>query len=475
MSLFLKLLEGESAETFGKQLSFELKETILPNLSNNIKCGNSLVGMDILDINKDLFGEKYDLQKIRPFDWQTAFPEVMRNGGFDVIVGNPPYVRPHNIEVYAKEYYWKHYESFVKKSDLYCCFIQKALELAREGGFISYIVSDGWLRLDSFEKIRDLVLRYSQVLKLVQLPEKVFEDATVKTGIFVFKKNGNVGQRQRNIIEIQKLNEQSMTYESIRTIPQVFFENTFKKIFDTSLSPEVHQFKAKIEQDTMPLGKLLDIRFGLKTGDDEMFISKKKSTSKHKALLRGENIQRYAYEFEGEYVWYVPEKMRDHKQTARPGESERFEQPKILIKDTSTRLGGTLDVENYYVKDVLILTKIDTIGLTLQFILGILNSSVIRFYYESTFPTLHVQNEELSSLPIRTIDFNNPDEKATHDRMLQLVERMLDLHKKKQHANSDSEKELFEHQIKATDKEIDELVYKLYRLTEEEIKIVERK
>jgi hypothetical protein len=78
-------------------------------------------------------------------------------------------------------------------------------------------------------------------------------------------------------------------------------------------------------------------------------------------------------------------------------------------------------------------------------------------------------------LPIRAIDFNNPDEKAMHDRMVQLVERMLDLHKKKQHANADSEKELFEHQIKATDNEIDELVYKLYRLSEEEIKIVEGK
>jgi hypothetical protein len=79
----------------------------------------------------------------------------------------------------------------------------------------------------------------------------------------------------------------------------------------------------------------------------------------------------------------------------------------------------------------------------------------------------------IEQLPIRKIDFGNLEDKTMHDKMVQLVERMLDLHKKKQHANADSEKELFEHQIKATDKEIDDLVYKLYGLTEEEIKVVQ--
>ena len=78
----------------------------------------------------------------------------------------------------------------------------------------------------------------------------------------------------------------------------------------------------------------------------------------------------------------------------------------------------------------------------------------------------------LVELPIRTIDFNNPEEKVIHDRMVQLVEKMLDLHKKKQQANADSERELFEHQIKATDTEIAQIVYKLYGLGDEEVKIV---
>jgi hypothetical protein len=99
----------------------------------------------------------------------------------------------------------------------------------------------------------------------------------------------------------------------------------------------------------------------------------------------------------------------------------------------------------------------------------------MKYYYESTFPTLHVQNEELSSLPIRTIDFNNPAEKKMHDDLVSLVEKILELNKQLQKAHFDSEKEPIERQIAATDKKIDELVYTLYGLTEEEIKIVENK
>jgi hypothetical protein len=79
MSLYLKLLEGESSETFSKQLSFEMKETILPTLSNNIKCGNSLVGMDIKGLGNNLTIEEE--MKIRPFDWETAFPQVFTPSG----------------------------------------------------------------------------------------------------------------------------------------------------------------------------------------------------------------------------------------------------------------------------------------------------------------------------------------------------------------------------------------------------------
>lgn len=471
MSLYLKVLEAESAETLNPQLTLALKEAYLPELSSNIKCGNSLIGTDI-GAQKELFDSDI-MRKINPFDWEVEFKEIMESGEFDCVIGNPPYVRPHNLEYYAKDYYWNHYKTFVKKSDLYCCFIQKALEITKNKGLISYIVSDGWLRLDSFENMREFVLSNCQVLQLVELPDKVFEDATVKTGIFVFEMESNQHKSKNNLIEIRKFNEGIKIFETLRRIPQAIFTATYKKIFDTSLSPEIHKIKTKLLNNSVQIGKLVDVRFGLKTGDDSKFITKKPLSKKYKPLLRGENVQRYSFEYKGEYVWYVPEKMRAHRQTARPGESERFEQPKILIKDTSSKLGGTFDIDYYYVKDVLILTKKQTVKVSLQFILGILNSSLMSFYYESTFPTLHVQNEEISSLPIRTVNLNSLEEKKMHDELVSLVDKMLDLHKHLQKANFQSEREPIERQIAATDKKIDELVYKLYGLTEEEIRLVE--
>jgi hypothetical protein len=126
-----------------------------------------------------------------------------------------------------------------------------------------------------------------------------------------------------------------------------------------------------------------------------------------------------------------------------------------------------------------ILLKEDA-GISYEYLLGILNSRFTQFFIINTSTCLRgayysYENKYISKIPIRTIDFNNPNEKARHDRMVQLVERMLDLHRKKSQAKTDSEKELLMHQIKATDKEIDELVYKLYKLTDEEIEIIERK
>jgi hypothetical protein len=155
---------------------------------------------------------------------------------------------------------------------------------------------------------------------------------------------------------------------------------------------------------------------------------------------------------------------------------------KLCVPRLVDRLYSTFDYDGSHFLD-----NVDVGGITLKpnyseqgyyYLLGLLNSNLLRWYFPFVSAPfrggwLSANRQFLSLLPIRTIDFANPEDKAIHDTMVQLVERMLDLHQKKQHANADSEKELFEHQIKATDNEIDELVYKLYELTEEEIKVVE--
>jgi len=443
----------------------------LPRL-DNIRQGNSLISGTSAELEA-AFGPTW--RDKQPFNWEEQFPAIMQRGGFDVIVGNPPYVRPHNLPPDLKAFLWDHFPTFVAKSDLYCCFIQRAIDLAKHGGLIAFIVSDGWLRLDSFQAIRNYILSNCRVIELVDLPDKVFEEASVKTSIFVFRKEPLPVERSRHQVRVLQLAADATTPTMVRQIGQAMFQQTHRNVFDLSLSPEIQVFKQKMSSGSRALAELVDIRFGLKTGDDAKFIHTTASTRQHRPLLRGENIHRYRLEFAGEYVWYVPKRMREHRITARPGEPERFEQPKILVRDTGQRFECTLDSDNYYVKDVLILTKKQDSFHSLHYIAGLLNSKAMRFYYETTFPTLHVQHSELAPLPIRCINFDDPADVARHDRMVTLVEEMLRL--QKEHAEAVARKEDRRHdlarQIEQLDAQIDALVYELYGLTEEEIKVVE--
>jgi hypothetical protein len=128
-------------------------------------------------------------------------------------------------------------------------------------------------------------------------------------------------------------------------------------------------------------------------------------------LLRGDDIFRYGYDYKGEYVWYVPQAMRAHRSTARPGEPERFECLKLLVKDTSSMLGAAFDDADYYVKDVLIVHHLQAFHHL--YVLALINSRLISYYYLTSFPTIHVQRNELSEFPIRRIAFTTPpDERA---------------------------------------------------------------
>ena len=154
------------------------------------------------------------------------------------------------------------------------------------------------------------------------------------------------------------------------------------------------------------IGELFDVKFGLKTGDNARFVHAPANPSKHdKPLLRGEDVQRYRINWQGQYVKYRPEEMRKHRSTARPGEAARFEQPKVLVKDTSKRLGCAYDDEGHFAKDVLIIiprprepTRYD-----LRFVTGVINSAAMTFYYRTTFKTLHVQNGKLLNLPFHPL------------------------------------------------------------------------
>ena len=142
LSLLLKVLEGETQESISSLLRY-FKERALPDLGSNIKCGNSLIGYDYYDDHKNLSAE--EVQRINAFEWKTEFPEIFERGGFDAVIGNPPYVRQEGLGEF-KEYFQKHYQVYHGVADLYAYFVEKGVSLLRPAGLFSYIVANKWMR-----------------------------------------------------------------------------------------------------------------------------------------------------------------------------------------------------------------------------------------------------------------------------------------------------------------------------------------
>ena len=385
----------------------------LNTLSENIKCGNSLIS------DPEIAGEK-------AFNWQEQFPKVFEKGGFDVVIGNPPYVRPHYLNDETKRHLWKTFSTYERKADLYVCFIETAISLVKQKGYTSFIVSDGWLRLDSFEKIRIHILNNTSILQIVDFTNDVFDSANVKTCVFVFKKETSNNNVLQSAVIDNKMDLNNIDYHFIN---QEAFNATYKNVFDLSIDETSSSIKNKMQIGTSSLGTLFSLSFGVKTGDDERFLTFNPLLSPDcKKLVRGADINRWTIIFKGEYVIYQPEQMRINKSTARPGTAERFEQPKVLVRDTGGGLMATYDNSSYYVKDVIIVEDENQSTDRLKALAAILNSMLLRWYYETTFPTLHVQRDELASLPIPNL--------VNIEDLVCLSSKMLSLHSQLQEKRS---------------------------------------
>ncbi len=492
LSLLLKVLEGENNQTLANQLRM-FHERALPDLGDNIKCGNSLIGPDFYQQQTMLDDE--ERYRVNVFDWEKEFPEIMTTGGFDTVIGNPPYVDIKGLPEIDVQYIFSKYSTANNRINLFATFIERSLEVCKSSKFrFSMIIPAALLTQESYYALRRMVVTKYQIANVVRLPNESFGaaagDVKVDTVIIVVEQRG----RKDAIVELigyagydRITNIEPADAQVFTTIKQSTWEKAKDCVWSISTSELDTAILTKCEEKTLPLENCADISLGLTPYDKykghtpaqiegRVFHSNNKKDKTFKKLLAGNDVMRYSIIWNGEeWISYGP-------WLGASREERFFNEKRILVKQiidwTTKRIWASItDEELYNTQNAFNLLAKP--GWRLEYLLAIINSRLMTFYHrkksldEFKMRFQKILIKDCRRFPIHIINFPNPVDKARHDKLASLVDQMLSLNKRLPEVKTDHEKTSLQRQIDNTDRQIDKLVYELYGLTEDEIKIVE--
>ena len=514
LSLYLKLLEDETtASTRDDYLAFH--EALLPPLGGNIKCGNSLVGTDILYGQFEFSAQEE--RKLRPMDFESAFPQVfgakwsgtdrvkddadgfhvdvgpepqretvdysegkavkeekpkaqVMSGGFDAIVGNPPYVPIEMMKDFERDFYCQRYPELQRKFDSSVIFILRALQLINSQGRVGFISSLTWQTGENFSELRRAMFTKGGVVTVVNLPFDVFPDAYVDTGIYI------LAGRPVPHFEIYSFPKKTKI-SALENIPLVRVDSALVQAPDyrVILNPAAQQImlRSRKAKCFVLLGQITVSTQGLAANRFKRTTNRVADTD----YSFGEQSQVLRYEFShGEVTWTC---MGEFASLKRFYEAE----PKVLIRrviNRQDRLVATQFSERMVFKKDINPFVVSDPQTDVRYLLGILNSRLVSWLYVGTSAIATKDDfrqttlAELRNLPIRVLDITIPAQKAQHDRMVQFVEQMLKTKAQVSTAKTESDRTYLEDKCAGLDRQIDQLTYELYDLTPEEVALVEQ-
>ncbi|MBN1689013.1 MAG: N-6 DNA methylase [Candidatus Omnitrophica bacterium] len=488
LSLLLKVLEGEDEQSIGKQMSL-FQERVLPDLSNNIKCGNSLIGPNFYDHQQMSLLDEDEIYRVNAFDWNAEFKEIMKNGGFDTVIGNPPYgfhqIHSEDLKLYFK----KNFASSKGSFEHYFLFYEKTLQLLKTGGLHGFIVPVTWLTIPSAKSLRSLILSSYWISEITWLPELVFSEAQVNTLISIIR----VTDPKRTLVNIydslgfKKTPKETRLYDQKYFIEQGYYIAIFEAESDRNILKKITEISNGLSEFARPCsgynpyetGKGIAPNGGPHTSETvktKPYHSKEKINDEWKPEITGRDLGRYSIRVSGErWIKYGP-------WLAAQRDPENFKGNRILVQEITggkeKRIVAAFSNNSLYHSRDVIPIKIEKNQPHAYYLLGILNSYLITWYHHKRNPKAQkglfpkVLVSDLNKLPIRTINFDDPADVGRHDQIVSLVGQMLGLHKKFAESKVPQTTEILKRQIESTDRQIDKLVYKLYGLTDEEIKIV---
>jgi TaqI-like C-terminal specificity domain/Eco57I restriction-modification methylase/N-6 DNA Methylase len=470
LSLLLAVLESETGDGESKQLALmpeQTKERVLPNLDRNIKCGNSLIGPDYFA--GQLPPDEAELRRVNPFDWQREFPEAMQAGGFDCVIGNPPYVLLQTLEQPSVfDYLARSYVSATYKIDTYQVFIEKGISLTKLNGRFGYITPNTFLKNKFAVELRNFILAQANVELLKVFFYDVFQGASVDTSIVILSRTQKPDFG--HTVNIVRSYSPSQSTDAIQQLQQVWLGHP-ERFFVLPGTAGSDELATKISLGSIPLGEFATAYFGIQTFDRSEYVRATRQSKHFKPVIDGGNISRYFLSESTEFVDFQPNAIKSG------GKQAVYEQTRIGVRQI-----GDVPIPTILPAGIYTLNTIYNIYFTkptqyeITFILGLIASKAVAWYWRQnfydqkrTFPK--IKKEALLSIPVPRL--TSPIGNARHDQIVASVKTLLDLHQRMAAAEDAGERERLQRLIDSTDQQIDALVYELYGLTAEEIAIVE--
>ncbi len=462
---------------------------------------------EINELNAEIEYKKSGKIYQNAFEWRFEFPEVLNDEGdfigFDVIIGNPPYISLSKIKEKSQTAYFENnYQTYTKGSDIYCLFYEKGSFLLRKEGLLTYITSNSWLRTIYGDSLKKYLIENLQPQSLLNIEDmQIFEEATVESNIIILKKD-----KAKEFFDVASLNNNYLIGSSLH---EYFDKNCFQFIIPNTSEwiigdEKTTDLKLKIEQSSKLLKKFdININRGLLTGLNAAFIINEETKNQLIAessnsaeiiqpILRGRDLKKYYYEFAGFYLInthngvaknnierikvkenypsiynYLLSFLPQIEQRQDQGKDwtnlrncaylEDFNKPKIVWGEISDQPKFAFDDSNYYAEATTFLMT----GEKLKYLLAILNSRLSEWYFNQISTTTGMGTNRWKKYKIEMLPIKEPTE--TEELLLETIVNQI-LAAKKSDPKADTT---------VLETEIDQLVYQLYGLTEEEIKIIE--
>lgn len=514
LSLLLKCMEGETQASIASQLKL-FNERVLPTLDSNIKSGNSLIDTDFYDNQFDFGGEK----KIKPFNWQNGFTEVFKQGGFDVVIGNPPWGADFSQDSlsYLRE---QNRKIIVRMIDSFMYFVYKGHKLLKDSGRFGMILPDVLFYQTDNEKLREFILNHSSIETLLNLGD-VFEGVTRPSCIIVYSKAKASKTNRIITVDLTKFkrvgkqkelyetrNYQSVLQKELKDIPNYLFVTSnlnHHTIINKIKNSKVKKLAEFVDEDGIQRGVSPDLKDAFIVTSEQAKKYRLEGSHLRNVLTGGKQVKRFHIHYPDLQLIYTNRKtdfgsipnicsfinqfkskitcreVRDNKHSIyslhRAREERLFTKSEKLVGViTEDELIVACDSKETFVTDGLYLFGVKNINS--KFLMGLLNSKLFVFLYRSTTmesgrALAQVKTTIVAEMPIRVIDEKNKTHIAIEETVVKNVESLIKIYSEITQSKLQSTTELLQSKAQYCLSKIDELVYKLYDLTEEEIKIIE--